>query len=233
MRPPYAYWEKDINNAGDGGIYAELIRNRAFQGSKQYPVSLSGWSPINGASLSIKNLSQPLSPALPSSMNVAVSNVTNPKPVGFANSGYWGFDVRRHEYKGSFYVKGDYEGTFTASLRSALKDETFGSVKFRSKSKKNKWVQHHFTLTPERNAPNSNNTFTLTFNPSGVKGGSLDFNLISLFPPTYKGRENGLRVDLAEAFEALDPVCFIPGATLSNCLLLPVEIPSLPWWQRS
>jgi alpha-N-arabinofuranosidase len=126
--------------------------------------------------------------------------------VGFANSGYWGFDIRKHKYTGSFYVKGDYRGVFTASLRSTLTNDTFGTVQIKSKAKKNKWVQHHFTLLPEREAPNSNNTFTLSFDPSGVQGGSLDFNLISLFPPTYKGRENGLRIELAEAFKALNPV---------------------------
>lgn len=196
---------QDINNAGDGGIYAELIRNRVFQGSSHYPVSLSGWSPINGAELLIKKLAQPLSDALPSSMNVAVSNSTGLKTVGFANSGWWGIEVRKYEYKGSFYVRGSYEGSFVASLRSALTNETFGSVKIQSKNKTNEWVQHEFTLIPTKDAPNSNNTFALTFNPAGVKDGSLDFNLISLFPPTYKGRANGLRVDIAEAFAALDP----------------------------
>ena len=39
-----------------------------------------------------------------------------------------------------------------------------------------------------------------------AKDASLDFNLISLFPPTYKNRPNGLRIDLAEAFAALKPV---------------------------
>lgn len=39
-----------------------------------------------------------------------------------------------------------------------------------------------------------------------MKDGSLDFNLISLFPPTYKGRKNGLRLDIAEALEGLHPV---------------------------
>lgn len=37
-----------------------------------------------------------------------------------------------------------------------------------------------------------------------MKDGSLDFNLISLFPPTYKNRPNGLRPDLAEAFAELN-----------------------------
>lgn len=36
--------------------------------------------------------------------------------------------------------------------------------------------------------------------------GSLDFNLISLFPPTYKGRKNGMRIDIVEALEQLHPV---------------------------
>jgi hypothetical protein len=41
----------------------------------------------------------------------------------------------------------------------------------------------------------------------GTSNGTLDFNLISLFPPTYKGRKNGLRIDIAEALEELNPVC--------------------------
>ena len=39
-----------------------------------------------------------------------------------------------------------------------------------------------------------------------MKDGSLDFNLISLFPPTYKDRKNGLRLDISEALEGLHPV---------------------------
>lgn len=42
----------------------------------------------------------------------------------------------------------------------------------------------------------------------GTSNGTLDFNLISLFPPTYKGRKNGLRIDIAEALEELNPVSF-------------------------
>jgi alpha-N-arabinofuranosidase len=40
----------------------------------------------------------------------------------------------------------------------------------------------------------------------GLTDDSLDFNLISLFPPTYKGRKNGLRKDIAEALAELHPV---------------------------
>lgn len=55
----------------------------------------------------------------------------------------------------------------------------------------------------------------------GLKKGALDLNLISLFPPTYKGRKNGLRVDLAEAIAGLKPVSssrlgVLPPSTFSG-----------------
>lgn len=62
---PYQYgiMFEDISHSGDGGIYAELIQNRAFQGSTLYPSTLSPWSAIGGAALTLRLfhlLSQPL-----------------------------------------------------------------------------------------------------------------------------------------------------------------------------
>jgi alpha-N-arabinofuranosidase len=129
--------------------------------------------------------------------------------IGLANSGFWGMDVKAAtRYAGSFYVRGAYKGAFTASLQSALGEkEVFGSVEVQSKSVADGWTQHEYVLVPGKSAPNSNNTLAITFDAAGVEG-ALDFNLVSLFPPTWKGRKNGLRVDLAEAFAALNPVCF-------------------------
>lgn len=72
-------------------------------------------------------------------------------------------DVKVQKYTGSFWVKGGYEGEFTASLQSDLTDETFGSVTVQSKSSAEEWIEHTFELTPEKDAPNSNNTFAVTF----------------------------------------------------------------------
>ncbi|KAF2103488.1 putative vacuolar segregation protein [Rhizodiscina lignyota] len=199
----YGIMFEDINHSGDGGIYAELIRNRAFQGSPVFPSMLDPWASVNGAALSLKNLSDALSSALPTSLHVAVGNGSD-GPIGFANPGWWGIDVKEQKYTGSFYVKGDYKGTFTASLQSYLTNEAYGGVNIESKAKSSEWVQHEFTIVPS-NAPNINNTFSITFDPDGVKGGSLDFNLISLFPPTYKNRPNGMRVDLMELLAGLKP----------------------------
>lgn len=81
----YGIMFEDINYSGDGGIYAELVRNRAFQGSPVFPSNLTAWSSIGDTVLTLKNLSDPLSSALPTSMNVALANASS-GTVGFANA---------------------------------------------------------------------------------------------------------------------------------------------------
>ncbi|KAI0105807.1 glycoside hydrolase family 51 protein [Daldinia grandis] len=220
----YGFLHEDINNSGDGGLYAELIRNRAFQISERFPASLDGWNSVNGAKLSLKNLSVPLSDVLVTSLNVAAPKGQG--EVGFLNDGYWGIDVKaRRKYSGSFWVKGTYSGQFTASLQSNITGQTFGSVKVKSQSTADQWTEHNFELTPSRDAPSSNNTFAITFDASGAEAGLLDFNLISLFPPTFKGRENGMRIDIAEALEQLHPTLFrIPGGNMLEGLT------NRTWW---
>lgn len=156
---------------------------------------------------------QPLSEALPANLRVTGGNSTG--KIGFENEGYWGMDVKQQTYTGSFWVRGAYNGTFTASLQSNLTDDVFGSVEIPSKAVADDWVEHEFELVPERDAPNSNNTFAVTFDPASAAGGSLEFNLISLFPPTYKGRKNGLRIDIAEALAELNPTFLrFPGGNM-------------------
>ena len=75
----YGLMFEDINHSGDGGIYAELIRNRAFQGSTEFPSILDPWIGTGGAVLTLQNTSLPLSSALPTSVNVA-SGSTSSRP---------------------------------------------------------------------------------------------------------------------------------------------------------
>jgi alpha-N-arabinofuranosidase len=225
----YGFLHEDINNSGDGGIYAELVRNRAFQYSDAYPVNLDGWRPINGAKLSLERLDPPLSDALPVSMRVTGGksgcNRTRLATAGFLNEGYWGMSVRQQVYTGSFWVMGAYDGVFTAELRSDLNHDVFGSVEIESEAVAGEWVEHTFELVPEVDAPNSNNTFAITFDPAGTSNGTLDFNLISLFPPTYKNRKNGLRVDIAEALAELHPTQLrFPGGNMLEGL------DNTSWW---
>ena len=86
---PYQYGIifEDINNCGDGGVYAELIQNRAFQGNRRFPQNLDYWYPIGGAKLSLSNSTNPLSSALPISMRVQKDSRSNDTQVGFWNEG--------------------------------------------------------------------------------------------------------------------------------------------------
>lgn len=183
------------------------------------PPNLTSWGSVGGASLEL--VADALSDALPNSLRVSSSagqgNQGNWGPwnnphqpqggngntTGFFNIGYWGFSVKPQSYTGSFYVKGDYSGDFVASFVSNSTGEILASVSFASESVAGSWTQQNFTLTPTSAAPDSNNTFQITFDAAGAS--SLDFNLISLFPPTYKSRANGLRPDLMEALHGLNP----------------------------
>lgn len=169
-----------------------------------YPSTLNAWFPVGESSLSLQNLSQPLSSALPTSIRV-LSKGTKTGQIGFGNEGWWGIDVRVQKYNGSFWVKSAYSGNYTASLQSNLTNQIFGSVEIQSSSSSSGWAQHNFTLTLEIAASNSNNTFVVTFDAACVTDDYLDFNLISLFPPTYNNRPNGMRIDLMETLAELKP----------------------------
>ncbi|KAH0612759.1 uncharacterized protein H6S33_009139 [Morchella sextelata] len=198
----YGLMFEDINHSGDGGLYAELIRNRAFQGSGSTTnPTLAAYRAVGDAVISI-DTANPLSPALKNVMKVTPIS-SDATQVGFLNEGFWGINVKDQEYTGSFYVKGQYNGDFTVSLKSNLTSKVYAQKKVRSTSKPDAWTKHEFVLHPEA-APNVNNTLQITFNAKGSEEG-LWFSMISLFPPTYHGRKNGLRKDLAENLEQFKP----------------------------
>jgi len=96
--------------SGDGGLYAEMLQNRAFQqvtpsklhfhGSSDIVfdtiilrtdtgAALSSWSPVNGARIAIVENTTPLSDALPNSMQLTVPTGSTGS-VGVQNSGFSG-----------------------------------------------------------------------------------------------------------------------------------------------
>lgn len=217
---PYQYgiMYEDINNSGDGGVYAELIQNRAFQGDEIFPKSIAWWYPIGGAQLALSNDSTPLSQALPSSMQVSGGSDDT---IGFWNegeptsspivtielivSGFWGFPgVASWQYDGSFYMMGSFDGNITVSMVSNTTGDTIAEASVQASSKVGQWTQYHYQFQPSQDAPDSNNTLQFTMPASDVKS-ELNFNLLSLFPPTYNNRPNGLRIDLMEAMAGLHP----------------------------
>ncbi|KAF2462978.1 alpha-L-arabinofuranosidase 2 [Lindgomyces ingoldianus] len=187
----YGLMFEDINHSGDGGM-----QNRAFQGTS----SIFPWTAVGGASLTLGTTSPAISSAL--SKSVAINGAAN-ATVGLSNPGWWGIEVKLQAYTGSFYVMGDYSGSFTAQLKSSS-GAVLASASISSNSKTRTWTKHTFTLTPSTKALDVKNTFVLTFTPINSSQ-TLNFNLISLFPPTYNNRPNGMRIELMEALKAMNP----------------------------
>lgn len=197
----YGVMFEDINHSGDGGIYAELIQNRAFQLPDPSTPEVAPWTAVGGAALAI-DTTLPLS-ALPNSVKVTPS--VKHGWVGLANPGWWGIDVQPQTYSGEFYIEGTYNGPIKAALVSSTTGQTFASTKIQVTSKTGNWTHVTYTLTSKKAAEDINNVLQLTFQSAQATDGSLHFNFISLFPPTYKNRANGMRIDLMEALAELSP----------------------------
>lgn len=113
----YGLMTEEINHSYDGGLYAELIRNRVFKDSEKGPDFWSLVQADTAAHASIKLIAaNPNSIPFDEqrhSINGALTTclrLTVPKAgvkVGIANEGYWGIPVKPSTtYKASFYLKG-------------------------------------------------------------------------------------------------------------------------------
>ncbi|KAF6802978.1 alpha-L-arabinofuranosidase, partial [Colletotrichum sojae] len=181
---------------------------------------LDAWSSINHVTLSLQNGTDSLSLALHNYVRVSAAAIDNTKDttrIGIANSGWWGLDVQVQPYMGSFFVKGDYNGAFNVALQSSATNETLSSIDIPSRSVNGGWTKHEFSLTPSKAATTINNMLEIDASNATKY---LDFNLISLFPPTYNNRTNGFRVELMEAIAELKPKFLrLPGGGNVNGIL--------------
>ncbi|WP_406503843.1 alpha-L-arabinofuranosidase C-terminal domain-containing protein [Streptomyces sp. NBC_00212] len=183
---------EDINHSGEGGLYAELVNNRSFMAAAT-PLH---WSASGAASLAI-DTAQPLNSALTQSLRVTAKAAGD----GVANEGYWGIPVRPSTtYRASLYAKSaDVTGKLTVAITGTDgKAHATGTTGPLTGS----WRKYDLTLRTAAGAPTTANA-RLVVTTSAP--GTLWLSQVSLFPPTYKGRENGLRVDLMEKLAALEP----------------------------
>lgn len=132
--------------------------------------------------------------------------ISNSDIVGFYNDGFWGMKVTSDtQYTVRLSIRGTYEGDITGAFHDSISDETLGSTVASVKSTTGQWTNVEFpVLTPQATTNTPNNTFRFVFDDArSVQGQSIDVNLLSVFPDTFKDRENGLRIDLAETFAGL------------------------------
>lgn len=204
---------EEINHSGDGGVYAELIRNRDLKEDPNAPVA---WSAVTGGgatgSIALDS-GQPLNSANPISLKLSIGSIPKGGRVGVANAGYWGIPVRPSTtYQVSFFAKSSAAaaGPLTVDLES-----TSGKVRASASvgTVTSTWKKYTATLTTARNAPvSSSNQFVISTSSPSDSGGTLWLTIVSLFPPTYMNTANGLRVDLMQKLAALHPGYFrVPG----------------------
>lgn len=200
----YGIFYEEINNAGDGGLYAELVRNRSFEDGLDY-WSVSGTGTNN--SIVTDNL---LNDAQSRAVSVHVAQAGH----GIVNTGYWGMNaVAGDNYSFTCWASSrqGWQGDITVALENAS-GTVAGTVTIGGVTLNSKWVKLTATLTPTTNEPNAR--LKITFS----RAGDLQLDMVSLFPPTYKNRPGGMRRDLAGMLEAMHPAfvrfpggCYIEG----------------------
>lgn len=209
----YGVFFEEINHAGEGGLYAELIRNRSFEDRTD---SIPGWTlyttgTANGTlALETDGL---LNPAQSRALRVEVRLAGI---VGVANEGYWGIHVvKGRTYNLSFFAKSALpeNAIITAKLQNKDGSRTYASLVFGNLA--DGWKKYAGTLTADDNESQGRLVLEIT---SG-KAGTLWLDVVSLFPPTWKGRANGTRPDLAEMIAQMKPgVIRFPGGTYTSTL---------------
>jgi alpha-N-arabinofuranosidase len=198
----YGLMTEEINHAYDGGLYAELVHNRAFLDNATTPVR---WSTVQGdGAAATMNLDpkQPLNAAIPTSLRVEVTQASAGHAAGIANEGYWGIPVKPDtRYRASFYAKATagFAGPITLSLQSDDGKTTYATTTIKGVT--SAWKQYEATLQTGKLTPTAKARYVLTLD----RPGTVWFSLVSLFPPTFKNQPNGFRPDLMQMLVDLKP----------------------------
>jgi alpha-N-arabinofuranosidase len=195
----YGLMTEEINYSYDGGLYAEMVNNRTF--SNRWP-RFEHWTLVTkgDAQASIDADESGPSAALARSMKLTITAASAASEAGVGNSGYWGMAVRPETtYSGSFYAKAQGVGTAHARLIS----DTTGAVLAEAAIPvtDGDWQLYTYTMKSGKVAASSTNHLEITFSQPGT----ISFQLVSLFPPTFNNRANGNRPDLMELLAGMHP----------------------------
>jgi len=196
----YGLMTEEINHSYDGGLYGELIRNRAFKDDANNPAH---WSVVsNGgapATIALDNSNAVGGTALTTSLRLEIPENGR---AGVANEGYWGIPVKPNtSYTASFYARASegFNSPVTVSIETNDGSATAASAELKGIT--SGWKKYTITLKTGNVMPSTTNRFVI----SATQKGTLWFSQVSLFPPTFKNRKNGNRIDLMEKMGAMNP----------------------------
>ena len=211
LTSPYQYglFFEEINHAGDGGLYAELVKNRSFENG------LDGWERANAGTLTLLTNGL-MNDAQKQALSITTATATEERMRGAKNTGYWGMKFEKDSiYSLSLWAKGDndgYTGKVVAQLVKSDGRTVIGEARLEGTIATDKWNKLTATIKAT-DTDNSGQLLLLTSN-----NGRLDIDVVSLFPYTWKGRQNGLRPDLAQLLADTKPAflrfpggCYVEG----------------------
>ena len=217
----YGLFFEDINYGADGGLYAELVKNRSFE----FPQNLMGWKTFGHVTLKDDG---------PFERNPHYVRLAYPghdhKRTGLENEGFFGIGVKAgEEYRFSVWARLP-EGASSEKIRiEMVKPNTnaerhaFASEELTIDSKE--WKKYQVILKPTQTEDKSTLRIFL------ASKGTIDLEHVSLFPvDTWKGHENGLRKDLAQALYDIKPGVFrFPG----GCIVEGTDLNTRYDWKKT
>jgi alpha-N-arabinofuranosidase len=205
---------EDINFGADGGIYAELIKNRSFEFAKP----LMGWKinrnrPKEGEVLIV---------------NRKEENEANPRYLQvqrqtddfeLINEGFKGIGVKKGlRYDFSMMFRQAIPGIRMVLLLKAADNKIIGQTILTPLQTGKNWQKQKASLTATETDPKAK--FSIIFQGKG----DIDLDMISLFPSdTWKNRPQGLRGDMVQMLADMKPGfirfpggCIVEGIDLAN-----------------
>ena len=214
----YGIFFEDINFAADGGLYAELVKNRSFE----FPQTLMGWKTFGSVEIRKDG------PFERNPHYVRLSSSGHPhKHTGLENEGFRGIGFKAGEdYRFSVWarsVNGKAQKLRVEFINSADNIIAHASLTVDSPD----WKKYSLVL--KSRAEDAQGCLRLFYEAGN--NGALDLEHISLFPTdTWQGRENGLRKDLAQALADLHPgVLRFPG----GCIVEGTDLATRYQWKNS
>ena len=217
----YGIFFEDINYAADGGLYAEMVKNRSFE----FPQRLMGWRAFGNFDVCDDG---PFD-RNPHYVRLKYSG-HNDKFTGLENEGFFGIATKKvATYRFSLWARCPDGGSSTLEVSlvdndTMGEDQRFATVKVEVSGKE--WKKYTAELKSPRTEPKG----ALRIFLAGRKA-TTDVEHISLFPTdTWKGRENGMRKDLAQALFDIHPGVFrFPG----GCIVEGTDLETRYQWKNS
>ena len=213
----YGIFFEDINFAADGGLYAELVKNRSFEftlpkmGCLEPNSNRHTYNTESGIAVVVQKTNTE------SNANFLQVTVNNPKGYQLINEGFRGMGIKKSEVYDFSINIAKPQGITKVIAELLDEDENIiGSTTILPDSKN--WTTYEAFITASQTSEKAQ--LRLRFEGKGT----IDLDMICLFPQnTWKNRKKGLRKDLVELIEGLNPGflrfpggCIVEGRTLAR-----------------